>query len=1009
MSQELIFRFMAVRAAKSLAQEAPAAPAAPLYPDDGGGSEVVTAVAVAQTQGLPSEGVKSAAAGFKATPKYFVGRQQVPVPYLAWAQWCVQESARPLAELDLLAQAGSIFGQPAPQFLASPGFASVKLRLADTALIDTLVRDTEGARDPDDFVFLFKTLALLERAAGEALPQDAAVTLGKLLNEMVVKIPERITVRKEMPTRPDPQAPPDPPSDGPVRDRLKLLREAHRELTRIAKDESFRAAVAPPREEKPGKRLAGTVGINASFLTAVQGAGFAAKLPTATRVPLTFELASPRLATAPNAGKYLLSRSAVAGLSSAAKSSLDSLRVNPTQTTPTKAVAMLENEISFLSGQLFTESALKEVVLMGGAYLDKSRFLDAVGPKLRVPEILWDVLNRCRFEAGVGDLLIVKQDLKAYELADFAHVENVLAGELREREHRRLNLREDIEIVENESEKEKERSLQTTERNEMQAEAEKTVKQQTELDAGLQVTGSYGPMVSFTASLSAGFSTQSEETQRKATSYSREVTEKTSEKIRERVREERRRRTLEEIEETNRHTINNSNAANGHVRGVYRWLNKVYDAQVFNYGQRMMYEFVIPEPATYFLYTMVDNPPRQTTLIKPDPPVIRQGNRTMPLQARNLDRVNYHDYVSQYHVTNAPVPPPEFTVVSFFEKQDGKEPNNFGRSSKLSIPDGYEAYAAMVSSYKTFVKDRDKGLKIMVGGVNVERDDYWGAEYFSLGETYRGEIAVSVGAFHVTSFVVTVDVFCSLTDEAFAKWQHKMYDAIIQAYQLQKSEYDEKIAAAEIQKGIQILGRNPLENRRIEREELKKWIIMMLNNSPYLAMNGFDTTYGEPALNVKRACQQGSFIRFFENAFEWNNMTYVFYPYFWGRKAKWVNALHMKDPDPDFAAFLKAGAARVQLPVRPGFEKAVAHFCQFGEIWQGKEVPLRSDNLYVPIIQEITENLGKIEGGVPYPEGSQPWEVIVPTSLVVLQDLEEIPGIRDTLTGQPVDLENRNP
>jgi len=420
-----------------------------------------------------------------------------------------------------------------------------------------------------------------------------------------------------------------------------------------------------------------------------------------------------------------------------------------------------------------------------------------------------------------------------------------------------------------------------------------------------------------------------------------------------------------------------------------------------------MYEFTIPEPAAYFLYTMVDNPPKQTTLIKPEPPMYVSGGQKRPLKPINLRRDNYHDYISQYHLTNAPVYPSEFTVVSFFDKQDGKDPNNFGRASKLAIPDGYEAYGAMINSYKTFIKDQEKGLRIMVGGLSIERDNVWGAAYRHFNESYRGEISISVGGFQLASFVVSVDVFCSLTDEAISKWQHKMYDAIIQAYQVQKSDYDEKIAAAEIQAGIKILGRNPLENRRIEREELKKWVIMMLNNSPYIAMDAFNASYSEPVINVKRACQQGSFIRFFENAFEWNNMTYVFYPYFWGRKAKWVNALHMTDPDPDFAAFLKAGAARVQVPVRPGLEKAIAHFSQYGEIWEGNEPPLMDDDLYVPIIKEITENLGKIEGGVPYPENSEPWEVIVPTNLVVLQDMDEISGIRDTLSGELIDLENQ--
>jgi hypothetical protein len=150
-------------------------------------------------------------------------------------------------------------------------------------------------------------------------------------------------------------------------------------------------------------------------------------------------------------------------------------------------------------------------------------------------------------------------------------------------------------------------------------------------------------------------------------------------------------------------------------------------------------------------------------------------------------------------------------------------------------------------------------------------------------------------------------------------------------------------------------------------------------------------------------CKNGKLIRFLENAFEWHNMSYICYPYFWGRHSRWSAALHFTDPDPDFAAFLKAGAVRVQVPVRPGFETAIAHFCTTKAIPEG-EATLVGGSMYVPIVQEITESLGKLEDGVPYPEGSQPWEVRIPTSLVVVQDLEEIKGIRDILTGNAINL-----
>jgi hypothetical protein len=592
---------------------------------------------------------------------------------------------------------------------------------------------------------------------------------------------------------------------------------------------------------------------------------------------------------------------------------------------------------------------------------------------------------------------MVRQTLKAYELAEFAHVENVLAGESREREHRRLNVREEIVATEEERETERERNLQSTERNEMQSEAEKTVKSQFQLEAGLQISGSYGPSASFSASLNTGFSTSSEETQRKAVSYSREVTEKTSERVRERVKQETRRRMLEQVEEINRHGITNLPATNNHIRGIYRWLNKVYDAQIFNYGQRMMFEFVVPEPAAYLLYALIENPPSDTELIKPVPPTYFGA----PLKPSHLSRTGYLDLVAKYQVRNVPAPPPEFQHVATFDKQDKVEDDtNFGRATKIDIPSGYEAFGAWVMTDYSFSKGQPHNFHVMLGGRLFDRTPFAGAEYQTLSTRYK-ELGVAYHLHRCKSFAIAIDVSCRLTTEGFGKWQQQVYDAIIEAYLQQKADYDEKLAALGIQQGVKILGRNPLENRRIEREELKKLVLMMLTRNNDIALNSMLPS-AEPLIDLAKACDNGSWIRFFENAFEWNNMLYVLYPYFWGRKARWISALHFTDPDPDFAAFLKAGAGRVQVPVRPGFETAVAHFCQFGEIWEGNDPPLHDDDLYVPIVDEIAANLGGLDEGLPYPADSEPWEVRIPTSLVLVQNLDEIPGIRDVLTGNTI-------
>jgi hypothetical protein len=173
---------------------------------------------------------------------------------------------------------------------------------------------------------------------------------------------------------------------------------------------------------------------------------------------------------------------------------------------------------------------------------------------------------------------------------------------------------------------------------------------------------------------------------------------------------------------------------------------------------------------------------------------------------------------------------------------------------------------------------------------------------------------------------------------------------------------------------------------------------MLFTGQPKIVTNNYKGQ--EPVLNLKNTFHVAPQIRFFENCFEWTNMTYVLYPYFWGRKAGWTDALRISDADPDFAAFLRAGAARVQVPVRPGFEKAAAYFAKTGKIWNGNDAPMIGDDLYVAIIDEITEKLGKLNEDTPYDPVSKPWEVIVPTNLVMVQDPDEIKAIRDSLADE---------
>jgi hypothetical protein len=158
---------------------------------------------------------------------------------------------------------------------------------------------------------------------------------------------------------------------------------------------------------------------------------------------------------------------------------------------------------------------------------------------------------------------------------------------------------------------------------------------------------------------------------------------------------------------------------------------------------------------------------------------------------------------------------------------------------------------------------------------------------------------------------------------------------------------------------------------------------------------------GLPQSDLFEAAGEGPYVRFFEQAFEWEHMTWVTYPYFWGRKSEWDQRIAYDDPDPAFADFLRAGSARVTVPARPGFESAIDHFLTFGEIWNGGPLPTVSNPLYLPIADELAARLGRPEREVPQ---GDPWTVRVPTELVKLRPDDKLPTWTKNAAGAWVEV-----
>jgi hypothetical protein len=228
-----------------------------------------------------------------------------------------------------------------------------------------------------------------------------------------------------------------------------------------------------------------------------------------------------------------------------------------------------------------------------------------------------------------------------------------------------------------------------------------------------------------------------------------------------------------------------------------------------------------------------------------------------------------------------------------------------------------------------------------------------------------------------------VTVYCERTEQAMERWQIKTYKALIEGYQKMKSRFEEQLAAARVRQSGQVQSFPPQRNRAIERTELKRGVLTMLTGQNFDLFGAVQD--GEiPELDLSQALPEGTYAQFFENAFEWSNMSYFMYPYFWGRKTTWVEKVRQDNADPDHLAFLSAGAARVIVPVREGNREVVIHYLDTGEIWGGADVPDLTgvSAPFLDVAAEVREQQGQ---SATEPTVEDEWDIILPTALVMLQ------------------------
>ena len=478
------------------------------------------------------------------------------------------------------------------------------------------------------------------------------------------------------------------------------------------------------------------------------------------------------------------------------------------------------------------------------------------------------------------------------------------------------------------------------------------------------------------------------------------------------MRTERRLTLLREVEETNEHRLSNIGAV--HSAGIFQFVDKIYESQVFNYGLRQMFDFMIPEPASYLWY--LETLP-QPDIDLPVPPI------RLELEASNATFINEGNYLrlgARYGAKSLKAPPPSLLTKSASVAQgqgtesEGGQPRS-RNEMEISIPDGFRPLWCFLTVMGT--TDEHPTLAFSVGQQNrvwkpldADRVDLGQGAFvlfqsdtiiqvlYSDGGTTVGDdkLKIHVFANETANYSVHAKVQFQSKPEALTAWQVATYDAIAEAYNNFLLQYQQDVEALkqrqQAQKDYEFeVGNPPSVNQRIVRAELQKHCLAVIRNEHLGGLNTVHTPGSgdiPPHFDLADAHKDGAEIRFFEHAFEWDQLQHVFYPYFWARPGGWADRFHARNMDPVLEEFLKSGYARVVVPVRPGFEAAVSYYLETRRVWEDQGEPTIEDPLYKSIVDEIKERTGGDQGEIPVGE---PWETRLPTTAILVRKDETLP------------------
>lgn len=432
-----------------------------------------------------------------------------------------------------------------------------------------------------------------------------------------------------------------------------------------------------------------------------------------------------------------------------------------------------------------------------------------------------------------------------------------------------------------------------------------------------------------------------------------------------------------------------------YFRRVRKWRNQLYRT-----GIRLTYDVVLPDPGKrlrdrWNAVGRLDaelsgefQSPLETGHSSVGAMVTGSGfaGSTTLGPSNNIEQMspaNIEYMAREYGVTLTPAPK---TLTSREEIRAITETPPAGKNSvslelSLDVPDGY------------------RPTKIWIGGrlANGTGDQYMIADYwrnrttrvdanedmvatpFDVGEQEFASRKLPVGFIVYNGAVgeARARVALAPTPEAMREWRSAAYAAIRQGALTKWNQKREGLRQQRAALLNELAAPDTLSLRRMEREQIMYTVLEWL--FPEFGQKG---QMYQSLASAKSVLEYGEYIKFVQDAIDWERILVLLYPYFWDRPDNHYQKLYLNHADGTHKEFLRAGACRVVMAIKPGYEEKLVSLLDKGQL--GDLAPASRFRETIELVQSAEKEFASQrasltepgDDGEPANEGVEPGQLI---------------------------------